>query len=285
MKPIQENDIWALLGSKQEDLFFRVHPELIKTVTEVRMEKVKCPGCNEDSLDAWIYKCSNGDWLQDEVWSICHECQQYAQSKLVTKRMQQKRQNIIDGDWYHISEEDQSGFKNFEITNDSVGVAKTKAEEYTRVIQSGEKRNLRIVGTTGTGKTHLAIAIARTIKHKGYSVAFIEASQLFNNIKNTFGNEVALKRFEEQLATFDLVVIDDVGVETKKANEISWTSSEWVRIVELRKGKSTVYTTNFDEKALAGVIGARAESRMSENSMLIEIFTPDEDYRKDKLFY
>ena len=80
-------------------------------------------------------------------------------------------------------------------------------------------------------------------------------------------------------------MIDDVGVETKKLTDISWSSSEWVRLVELRKGRSTVYTTNFDPKTLAGVIGARAESRMSEYSMMIEIFTPDQDYRKDKLFY
>lgn len=283
-------DIFDRLGLRRtEDLFFNARPEMIGSVSEVRIDKVKCPGCSEISLDAWIYK-QNGDWLQENVLPICNSCRQIALSKKYTSSLNSKHQKIIDKDWYLIRDYDDAGFKNFETPSTETTVAKTKAIDYTKAIMAGETRNLRLSGTTGTGKTHLAKAIARTLKHQGKSVAFIGANHLFSNIKKMFGNDHAQERFDEQFSGFEVVIIDDVGVETSKANEISWSSSEWVRLIDMREGKSTVYTTNFDEKSLAGVIGARAESRMSQNAESIELYTPDKDYRKlevddKKIFY
>lgn len=289
MRAVQEDNIWTRLGvTKQEDLFFKVHPELIGTVTEVRMDKVNCPSCKEQTREAWVYRQS-GDWLQENVWHICNDCQKSAYSSQVTKQIRSKHQDVIDGDWYFLDDADQAGFKNFESLNEATTAAKTKAMDYAKLLLSGEERNMRLSGTPGTGKTHLAKAIARTLKSKGKRVAFIEAVQLFDKIKTTFGNDFERKRLDDHFAEFDLVVVDDVGLETKKVSDVSWTSTEWPKLIDLRKGKSTVYTTNFDEAALANVIGARAESRMSENAESIEIFTPDKDYRKLKndgsLFY
>lgn len=289
MRAVREDDIWTRLGvTKQEDLFFKIHPELIGTVTEVRMDKTECPSCKEPSREAWVYRQS-GDWLQENVWPICNDCQKDTYATQVTKQIRDKHQNVIDGDWYFISDDDQAGFKNYEPFNEPTTAAKTKAIDYAKSLISGEVRNMRLSGTPGTGKTHLAKAIARTLKHEGKRVAFIEAAELFEKIKRTFGNDVERKRLDDHFAGFELVVIDDVGLETKKVSDVSWTSTEWPKLIDLRKGKSTVYTTNFDEAALANVIGARAESRMSENAESVEIFTPDKDYRKLKndgsLFY
>lgn len=67
MKPIQQNDIWDLLGAKQEDLFFKVYPELIKTVTEVRMEKVRCLNCKENSRDELAMRNESSGSSQEEI--------------------------------------------------------------------------------------------------------------------------------------------------------------------------------------------------------------------------
>lgn len=271
-----------------EDLFFRANPDKVETVSEVRMDKVECPSCKEHVLDAWIYK-QNGDWLQEYVMRICHDCQQEAHSRRIGRNIVSNRQKTVDKDWYLIRDEDESGFKNFETPSSETTVAKNKAMEYTKALLAGRIHNLRIEGTTGTGKTHLAKAIARTLKHEGKNVAFITADELFDKIKRTFGNDYERDRMNKQFQNFDVVVIDDVGVETRKPSEVSWTSSEWVRLIDMREGKSTVYTTNFDEKALAGVIGARAESRMSKDADYIKLYTPDKDYRKletdGRIFY
>lgn len=280
----QVSDIWTLLGaSRQEDLFFKVYPDRIGTVTDVRMAKVACPGCGEKRRDAWVY-LQQGDWLLENVASLCVDCEKDAYAAAVTKQLRRKHEQIIENDWYFIDEADDAGFKNFEPVNAATKAAKAKAMEYVMALRTGEARSLRIAGTPGTGKTHLAKAIARTVKYEGKRVAFVEAVTLFDKVKKMFGNERARERFDAHITGFDLVVIDDVGLETRKIADVSWTSSEWVRLIELRKGKSTVYTTNFEARALAEVIGARAESRMCEHAMQIDIFTPDEDYRRGTLF-
>jgi len=273
--------VFELLGVRRvEDMFFKIHPDYIKAVSEVRMEKVDCPNCKQKTRDAWVY-CYDGDWLQENVWPICHECEKATYAKDAGAKLIQKHKDVIDSDWYFIRPDDEAGFKNFETLNAPTTSAKQLAIDYTKRLLEGETRNLRISGTTGTGKTHLAKAIARTLKHEKKKVAFIESVKLFDKIKSMFGNPVAQERFEKQFAEFDLVVIDDVGVETRKtADELSWSSGEWVKLIDLRYGKSTVYTTNFDKESLQKTIGARAVSRMSENTEIIEIFTPGEGYRE-----
>ena len=268
---------------KVEDLFFKIHPDYVQGVSEVRMENVKCPRCERNTKQAWVY-CYNGDWLQENVWPICHDCEKLAHAKDVGAQLIQKRQDVVDSDWYYIDADDKAGFKNFEDVTPEATAAKEKATAYVKELLEGQTKNLRLSGTPGTGKTHLSKAIARTLKHQGQKVAFIESKKLFNKLKSMFGNQVAQERFEKQFSEFDVVIIDDVGVETRKADELSWSSGEWVSLIDLRKGKSTVYTTNFDKESLKKVIGARSVSRMSENAEVIEIFTPDYDYR-DELFY
>ena len=135
-----------------------------------------------------------------------------------------------------------------------------------------------MMGTTGTGKTHLSKAIARTLKAKGLSVAFVEAIELFNMIKGTFGNDRAKQRLLDQYKTFDVVFIDDVGLETKKIDEVSWSVSEWTGLINAREGKATVWTTNLDDDGLGEVIGKRSFSRMYVNTRFIDLFT--DDYRR-----
>ena len=279
-----DTSIWGILGvSKQEDLFFKIYPDLVKSVSAVRMEKVDCPSCKRPSREAWMYQ-QDGEWQQENVWPICNDCEKLAYAEKLGRQLKTKHMDVIDNDWYFISDSDSSGFKDFEEINQSTTAAKLKATGFAKTLLAGEIRNLRLSGTPGTGKTHLAKAIARTLKHGGKRVAFIESAKLFDKIKKNFGNDYEQNRFDEHFKNFDLVVIDDVGLETVKTSDVSWTSREWVRLVDMRKDKATVYTTNFDTAALTGVIGARAESRMCENSEFIEIFTPGEDYRR-KLFY
>ncbi|WP_172369605.1 ATP-binding protein [Sporosarcina jiandibaonis] len=290
-------NIFSMFGiRKMEDLYFKCYPDDVSSVSEARLENVKCPVCEEMTLTSWVYK-QNGDWLQKPLDSMCSDCQKAAYAKKLRRFHIDKRQKIIDADWYFISETDESGFRNFSTVNPETKeqkteliAAKTMASDYVKKLLKGEVKNLRISGTPGTGKTHLSKAIARVLKHEGKDVAFITADKLFDKIKATFGNDLAKEKLFEQFSSFDYVVIDDVGVETHSQKEMSWTINTWVRLIDLREGKSTVYTTNFDEKTLQSTIGARAESRMSENAERIAIYTPEHDYRKvdDKykgLFY
>jgi len=278
---ISTKDFWSMFGHlRQEELFFKVHPELIEIVSEVEIKKTECPSCKQDTRDSWIYTFDGLDYVEP-VREICRDCEKEALSKEVGYSLSEKRKAVIAKGWFFLNESDTSGFKNFEEHDEKSIFAKRAAMEYTKRLLAGEQLNLMMLGTTGTGKSHLAKAIAKTVKHKGKNVAYLTAARLFNKIKETFNNAYERERFNEHFKTFDVIVIDDVGLETKKVSEVSWSTSEWTELMNLRDGKSTIWTSNFDEVSLGKVIGERTVSRMYENTIFIDNFT-GEDFRKRK---
>ena len=71
-----------------------------------------------------------------------------------------------------------------------------KREKIESIIASdfyNEATNIVFIGNPGTGKTHLAIAIAYTVAIRRNSVYFIKFNKLINALKNAY-NEGALER-------------------------------------------------------------------------------------------
>lgn len=268
-----------LLGIKRtEDLLFKCRSDLKGKATEVRTIKENCIRCGQPTIFAWTFM-QDGLQKSYRVSDICTGCKNGVHSKQVTDEMIQKRKDILQKKWYHIPEYDTSGFKNYEVINKATESALATAIAYTKEILTGHLNiNLLFEGSTGTGKSHLAKTIAKTAKEKGLQVAYIGAADLFGLIKNTFGHDRHNEMLYEEFKSFDIMVIDDVGLETKKQGELTWSVSEWTKLINAREGKATIYTTNFDDAALAEVIGQRAFSRMYMNSRFIDLFT--DDYRK-----
>jgi DNA replication protein DnaC len=73
-----------------------------------------------------------------------------------------------------------------------------------------DKRNVVAIGGTGTGKSHLAIAITREVIRRGRKARFFNAVDLVNKLEA----EVKLGRagrIADALTRVDLVVIDELG--------------------------------------------------------------------------
>ena len=73
-----------------------------------------------------------------------------------------------------------------------------------------QQRNLVLVGGTGTGKSHLAVAIARAVIRGGARARFFTAVDLVNKLEAEAraGRE---GRIADHLTRLDLVVIDELG--------------------------------------------------------------------------
>ncbi len=74
----------------------------------------------------------------------------------------------------------------------------------------GAKRNLVLVGGTGTGKTHLSVAIARACIRNGARARCFNAVDLVNHLQAE-AREERQGRTADQLARRDLVVLDELG--------------------------------------------------------------------------
>lgn len=87
-------------------------------------------------------------------------------------------------------------------------------EEMIRHLYQGDfikqRRNLIMVGGTGTGKTHLAIAIAMQAVRTGYRARFYNLVDLANDLERELMQGKG-GRLAASLARMDLVIMDELG--------------------------------------------------------------------------
>lgn len=73
-----------------------------------------------------------------------------------------------------------------------------------------QQRNVVLIGGTGTGKTHLAIGIARTCVRQGAKARFFNVVDLVNQLEAE-SKASRPGRLADQLTRVDLVVLDELG--------------------------------------------------------------------------
>lgn len=71
-------------------------------------------------------------------------------------------------------------------------------------------RNIVLVGGTGTGKTHLAIALARQAIHQGKRARFYSVIDLVNQLEAEKRNGRA-GRLAQRLGNLEVIVLDELG--------------------------------------------------------------------------
>ncbi len=73
-----------------------------------------------------------------------------------------------------------------------------------------QRANICLVGNSGTGKTHLAIALGLAACRQGWRVRFFTAAGLVNRLEEA-QKQYQLDRFLEQLARADVLICDELG--------------------------------------------------------------------------
>ena len=82
--------------------------------------------------------------------------------------------------------------------------------ELTRSEYLDRRENVLALGNSGTGKTHLALALGLAACQKGYRVRFTTAAALVNELLEA-RDDKRLLRFQKQLAKQDLLIVDELG--------------------------------------------------------------------------
>ncbi|WP_022928897.1 ATP-binding protein [Patulibacter americanus] len=153
----------------------------------------------------------------------------------------------------------------FEHSNVS-GMPRDAVARVRRYVDTLDERlaagdGLWISGSIGTGKTWLAMLVARYAIERGQAVAVYSVPRLLSEIRRTYDGEgTTTLDLLDQLTEVTLLVLDDVG--TERTNP--WVLEQLYTIINERwqERRAIVLTTNLDPMQMEAQIGERAVSRL-----------------------
>ncbi len=157
-------------------------------------------------------------------------------------------------------------------------VNKVLMAELMRCEYIDKKENVLLVGNPGTGKSHLATALAAQACAKGYRVRFIRTTELVTALIEA-RDERSFLRLKGQLAKLDLLVLDELGYvpASKVGSELLFDV-----ISTAYERTSLIVTTNLPFENWTEVLGSERLTgatldRLTHRCRIIE--TKGESYR------
>lgn len=159
----------------------------------------------------------------------------------------------------------QCSFDNYRVTCTEQNDALTNAKSWLTRFNQGDICSFIFAGTTGTGKNHLASAIANEITAKGQSVVLVTVNELMIRMRDTYRDNSPISEREliERLSSADLLILDEIGVQRGNDNEALTINT----IVDNRSadGLPTGILTNLNYSELVKQLGERVIDRLKTN--------------------
>jgi len=131
--------------------------------------------------------------------------------------------------------------ENFDFTfNPKINQAQIKELASCRFIK--ERSPVLIVGPTGTGKSHIAQAVAHCAIRQGLDVLWLSQSKLFSTLQTARAAGRYQKKFSE-LVRVPLLIIDDFGLRPIRSPQ----DEDFHELISQRyENASTMVTSNLD---------------------------------------
>ena len=157
-------------------------------------------------------------------------------------------------------------FENFETPTEILAKAKNQALDYVNNIDKVKNgKNLIIAGygSVGTGKTHLAIAIANEAIKAQIPTVFISSTTMMNQMRKDFDTTPYINT--------GLLILDDLG----KENKTSWVLEQLYLILDSRHNNNRPTVINTENtidylETQFGTGGKALISRLCGNFALIK---------------
>lgn len=206
------------------------------------------------------------------IWTGCQVCSKNkadAEEKIRRDIQDQAKQQKIEARLNQAGIPMRFRSRNFDnfipVTSDqehALAVAKAFATNFFEHVEAGS--SLIFSGKAGTGKSHLALAIAQAVMPK-YTAMYINALDAVRMIRDTWRKGSAQSETDvlNSLGSIDLLVIDEIGVQ-------SGTDNEQMLMFDIinrryRDMKPTIFLTNLGTKGFSDYVTERSYDRLRES--------------------
>lgn len=135
-------------------------------------------------------------------------------------------------------------------------------------------------GQPGTGKSHLALAIAQQVMRRGTAM-YLDAMDLVRKVRSTWSREATMSEdavLRQLGLEIDLLVIDEIGVQRGTEDEQMILFDVLNR--RYRDMRPTILLTNLTGRAMAEFLGLRLMDRLKERAVFVPFMW--ESYRGRK---
>jgi DNA replication protein DnaC len=172
----------------------------------------------------------------------------------------------------------------------ALGAALLQVKSFVREFPAADHPGLLLIGDTGTGKTHLAVAAFKALLERGHEGIFYDYQNLLDRIRSGWDQNAGAADREAYRSALDteVLLLDDLG----SHRTTDWIEDTVTAIVTHRCNhrKPLIATTNLPDHDLVGkdkdyarktlgeIIGLRARSRLHEMCRVVKMPTV-EDYR------
>lgn len=222
------------------------------------------------------------------IMSLCPLCQENKILKekqrieaLNRQRKQQKIANLTECSG--IPERFKTrNFDNYRVAHPqqktALRIVRGYADQFEQCLKSGG--GLILAGKPGTGKTHLAAAVAHHIIQSGRSVLFTSAIRALRKVKESYQrhpSKIPQQAIIDEFLLPDLLIIDEIGMQFG-------TETEKLIFFELLNGRyeavlPSIIVSNLTESELSLYLGTRILDRLQEGGGAFVSFDW-ESYRK-----
>jgi DNA replication protein DnaC len=178
----------------------------------------------------------------------------------------------------------------------SLKQAKLLVQGFVRDYPSSAEKGLLLMGPSGVGKTHLAVASLKELIRRGHGGLFCDYRELLKEIQGSYNPASGSTEMGilEPIRTVEILVLDDLGASKPSA----WVLDIIGLVLNARynERRMTILTTNYFDEApaaeaaaklpggqrvvvredgLADRIGVRMRSRLFEMCRTVEVYAPD----------
>jgi DNA replication protein DnaC len=139
-------------------------------------------------------------------------------------------------------------------------IALIEAQKYAEL---PDRKWMLLLGPKGTGKTHLALAIAEERIAKGQPVLYSKVPKFLMSLRSKISGATAYQQLFDRWTECPMIILDDLGQE----NDSDWTKEALMLLLDTRYELKipTVITSNLDNEGFMEKYGPALHDRLTDS--------------------